>query len=408
LLFRSSFLRSNMPKRTADMADSLPLCPEGKDCSRFTNAVHWADFSHPREPCPDAVCDAQHDLEHIARYSHPDKETIAKKARVAVENKDKAEDDDDEEGEEGEAEEEVEEEEQEEQREDEEEEQRRVSKFGAAVNPVQARAASERRELLKPLLRSVLHDFPPGLAEMVADYDGPADLRSSWLPRVKPAHDIPISDTKFGGVPFLKSDEKWPACSACKKNLTFFFQLRGSDVPIELVNQHVKEQELLQMFVCTDTDGNCDTYESFAGSHCIRLVDPSAVRAADVATIRLAAGQARDSWLERKLLGWKRTVDIPHCDDYELYGLPATNDDEDEQFDDDDEASSYSGEKLSGFPAWVQGNEQPECPQCNTTMDFVFQVPSEGLFDYLFGDCGIGHITQCPNHKEVLAFRWAC
>jgi hypothetical protein len=26
----------------------------------------------------------------------------------------------------------------------------------------------------------------------------------------------------------------------------------------------------------------------------------------------------------------------------------------------------------------------------------------------MFGDSGIGHITQCPEHKEVLAFGWAC
>jgi hypothetical protein len=26
----------------------------------------------------------------------------------------------------------------------------------------------------------------------------------------------------------------------------------------------------------------------------------------------------------------------------------------------------------------------------------------------MFGDMGIGHITQCPEHLDVVAFGWAC
>jgi hypothetical protein len=41
-------------------------------------------------------------------------------------------------------------------------------------------------------------------------------------------------------------------------------------------------------------------------------------------------------------------------------------------------------------------------------MQMVFQINSEGNLPYMFGDSGRGHITQCPQHKDELAFAWAC
>ena len=41
-------------------------------------------------------------------------------------------------------------------------------------------------------------------------------------------------------------------------------------------------------------------------------------------------------------------------------------------------------------------------------MKFIFQIDSKCNIPYRFGDLGIGHITQCNQHKDVLAFKWAC
>ena len=71
-------------------------------------------------------------------------------------------------------------------------------------------------------------------------------------------------------------------------------------------------------------------------------------------------------------------------------------------------ASSEPGDKLAGWPAWVQGVEYPNCPRCGRRMAHVFQVDSEDHVPFMFGDAGCGHITQCPEHKEVVAFGWAC
>jgi hypothetical protein len=40
-------------------------------------------------------------------------------------------------------------------------------------------------------------------------------------------------------------------------------------------------------------------------------------------------------------------------------------------------------------------------------MRYVFQYTGDEL-PFMLGDSGIGHITQCPDHPEVVAFAWAC
>jgi len=195
-------------------------------------------------------------------------------------------------------------------------------------------------------------------------------------------------------------------CLSCQKELTFFFQLRGEDLPVAMGQEQLKAEEMLQMFFCTA--GDCSSFDAFSGSQCVRVITPSSHQAADLVTIKAGASQTPCAWEQRRLVRWKRTVDVPAEEDFELYGLPERNEAAEDDDDEDEEAGPYSGEKLSGFPYWVQCNEQPDCPQCQTKMEFIFQVASEGLFDWCFGDCGVGHIFQCPKHKDVVTFVWAC
>jgi uncharacterized protein YwqG len=56
----------------------------------------------------------------------------------------------------------------------------------------------------------------------------------------------------------------------------------------------------------------------------------------------------------------------------------------------------------------LQGVAYPNCPRCNTRMQFLFQIDSEQNIPYMFGDCGVCHLTICPTHRDVLAFGWSC
>jgi uncharacterized protein YwqG len=67
-----------------------------------------------------------------------------------------------------------------------------------------------------------------------------------------------------------------------------------------------------------------------------------------------------------------------------------------------------NGDKLGGWPYWIQGAEYPDCPECGARMEVVFQLDSNNNLPFMFGDVGCGHITQCPRHKDVVTFAWAC
>lgn len=71
-------------------------------------------------------------------------------------------------------------------------------------------------------------------------------------------------------------------------------------------------------------------------------------------------------------------------------------------------AVAATGDKLAGWPTWVQNPEYPSCPRCESQMVYVFQLDSEDNLPYMFVDVGRGHITQCPRHLDVVAFGWAC
>ena len=73
-----------------------------------------------------------------------------------------------------------------------------------------------------------------------------------------------------------------------------------------------------------------------------------------------------------------------------------------------EEVFPLQGDKLGGWPYWVQGPELPQCPECSETMALVFQLDSEDNVPHMFGDAGIGHILQCPDHPEQLSWGWAC
>ena len=125
------------------------------------------------------------------------------------------------------------------------------------------------------------------------------------------------------------------------------------------------------------------------------------------------------------ITGWRPITDLPDPDDHAAAGMNASHD-----FDartitlrcpavgldaalsmDDLEVESIAeaegGDKLSGWPQWIQGFRVPNCPQCGSPMELVFQVGSEDNVPFMFGDCGVGHITACIEHKTV-AFGWAC
>lgn len=203
----------------------------------------------------------------------------------------------------------------------------------------------------------------------------------------------------FGGQPFLPIGAEHPLCPQCGGPLSLLAQLAIDDLPEEV---RPVGSGLLQVFYSAgESNGQpCDSmlegWAPFSEAHLLRFV-PS-----DVSGVTSTSG---DSFPARRVVGWSPVREVPAFE--ELAGLGV------ELADSVADAISTAripieGEKLGGWPAWIQGVEYPTCPLCGATMGFVLQIDSEHNVPVMFGDVGTGHVTQCPNDPEILAFAWAC
>lgn len=214
-----------------------------------------------------------------------------------------------------------------------------------------------------------------------------------------------LSESKFGGKPFISLPHyPWPICK-CGKRMRFFLQLNSSTLPAKLSIADIYFNGLLQLFYCTE---NCDGWEPFSDGHVIRVVKSS-----DLVNPIVATTDEDDTLLFpcKRITGWNEQIDY----------ISETEMQESDEFSLDINKNNYSfydkvredlknlsGEKLFGWPCWVQGIEYPNCRKCNRTMRYIFQVDSERNIPYCFGDLGVGHISQCETHKDEFAFGWAC
>jgi uncharacterized protein YwqG len=224
--------------------------------------------------------------------------------------------------------------------------------------------------------------------------------RQAWKP-ITTDGDGSLSASKFSGKPQLRPGESWPTCQNCGKPMQLFLQLNLQELPQPLQTEF--GSGLLQMFYCTSTEPlcevDCEAFFPFAKSTLLRIVP------LDSAAQGIAIPDIPDFFPPKSIIGWEEVTDYPNCTEgYEL-GL--------ELSDSEWEALSeqnlpHPGDKLAGWPTWVQGVEYPDCPVCQQSMRLVFQLDSEDHLPYMFGDVGCGHITQCETHKDQLAFGWAC
>jgi uncharacterized protein YwqG len=229
--------------------------------------------------------------------------------------------------------------------------------------------------------------------------------RAAWKP-VTENRDGALTASKFSGKPWLGETESWPVCGICGKEMQLFIQLNLDHLPQELNNRY--GSGLLQMFYCTNSDVMCefeaDAFNPFAKSTLLRVVNPLAGKAA--AGIEIPSPTVIPDYFPAKVItGWVQKEDYPDPEETESLGLKLTDDEWDELA---DNHYPQGGDKLAGWPAWIQSIEYPDCPVCKEPMRLVFQIDSDDNLPYTFGDVGCGHITQSENQLDVVAFGWAC
>jgi uncharacterized protein YwqG len=215
-----------------------------------------------------------------------------------------------------------------------------------------------------------------------------------------------FTDSKFSGLPWLSRSEDWPKCKNCDKEMQLLLQLNLNDLPSQA---KIKGNGLLQLFYCTNQEPNCEvdcgSWFWNEKAMLVRVVD--------------AFGEARalketpviNAFPPKVIRRWEPgTPELPRVE--ELIGYMELSDEEQEELFDAEDSEAYpgpeGGDKLGGWPYWIQGVEYPECRECNKPMKYVFQIDSEVNVPFMWGDSGCGHISQCEEHPEILAFGWAC
>lgn len=222
--------------------------------------------------------------------------------------------------------------------------------------------------------------------------------RTAYLP-ITSEHENTFSDqSKIGGFPYLRNIEDWPKCPNCQKHLQLFLQLNLEQLPER------KDSGLIQLFYCTSKEPDCETaLKSFfpfsSAVVCRKTIvnGPSAIIQPTIDSV----------FPEKLIVGWESKDDYPHSEEYESLGLEM-----DEEVLEILEARgvglTVDKDKLFGWPYWIQGVEYPLDRATGQQMELLFQLDSEDHLPYMFGDSGVGHLTQSPDNKEEMAFGWAC
>jgi uncharacterized protein YwqG len=239
--------------------------------------------------------------------------------------------------------------------------------------------------------------------------------RAAWTPVTSAGAGATLSH--FGGLPLLAPAEPWPRCSSCHAPMLFLLQLDLAQCPAPEASS--LRQGIVQLFYCSTDAGDCETWRPFSGSQVVRLVKDGTLAAVAPQGVAVLPARAIDRL--------DQITDTPDPSEHEELGLAYAYDfqakkvsvrceelgialeDVDSDLDVAESISTArSGDKLGGWPHWVQGVEYPRCPHCESRMQLLFQLDSEDNLPVMFGDVGCGHITQCPIHTDVLAYGWAC
>lgn len=221
--------------------------------------------------------------------------------------------------------------------------------------------------------------------------------RRAYKPVVEPGDGV-ATDGKFGGTPYLPEGQDWPPCGHCNEPMALVVQLNPSQLPEPLRKTY--GTDLIQLFYCTsDEPLCCDVAEAWRPDSVANLARQVGIAGDPATPTRRPEHEVEPAVIRR----WSAVDDYPIGVERERLGV---------ELEDDEVELAYeltqNGDKLSGWPLWIQDVEYPSCPECGKTMRLVFQIDSDDNTDINLGDTGCGHLTQCPDHKHVLAFGWAC
>ncbi len=224
--------------------------------------------------------------------------------------------------------------------------------------------------------------------------------KTAYIPTTETVQATFSSISKIGGLPYLRNENDWPVCPNCQKNMQLFIQLNLEELPER------PEKGLVQLFYCTTHNPLCESdmeaFFPFSKSVECRIIEY------DTESAKIEP-KIEELFEEKQITGWKSKEDYPHFEEYEQLGIELDlEDDVYELMEEREIGLPIEQDKLFGWAHWVQSVEYPFDRKTETQMELLFQLASEDNLPYMFGDAGVGHLTQSPDNKDELGFGWAC
>ena len=234
--------------------------------------------------------------------------------------------------------------------------------------------------------------------------------RAAWRPVTEAGSE---TRTWFGGQPLAGENSSWPDCNVCSAPLTFLLQLDASDLPGEI--NRGKRAGILQFFYCTEND--CAAHGPDSG-YTFRWLRPESTRL-------LHSGGSRQ--LPRAVVSrWEAFLDSPSAAELDALGLVQVFEGDKftlhfelhrfvehglpRQLQDYESWVSLAawGDKLGGWPSWIQEKELHTCGQCGRELSLLIQIDSNDHVKFEFGDGGCGWVLWCADCPDSERFSWSC
>jgi len=281
--------------------------------------------------------------------------------------------------------------------------------------------------------------------------------RNSWSPKQSQS-DNPTNDgnlntkTTFGGNnPFRPDNFVWPICDECNAHKGFVCQINIEKLPSLFKEKINRTSGLFQLFYCLECMPlNCFKDMTFIPTsefvpslkslsalkvskkkvkkkemplHLINYLEDYTEDVPQSVVLSDKLDQIMvDSWIENPLMEIplvcefgdvyeekiKRITNLGSEDMRDFYECLEDETLLEENTGFQNIITPYSGIKLGGFIRWCQYTEYPTCPDCKVEMNVVFlQLEEDPVYQFMWGDCGTGHVTLCPRCGRP-GLSWAC
>lgn len=203
----------------------------------------------------------------------------------------------------------------------------------------------------------------------------------------------PNEGSHLGGSPYITSEDKWPTCPRCEKNMVFFMQLRevGSDGNV-----------ILKVFYSC----SCQIENFEPTISVIEYLNPNSERC-----IKLQEGPKTLPYVEIRLEpSWSlpNWPLLPFYDQVIHTQIMSMHNDNAELAEDyydglrwdENYLATEPYSLISGYPEFISDPKVVKCKCCNKVTEFVFQLDTDEEFQINWNG-GVLYCFRCPKTKTL-------